>query len=666
MKTLTIILILVTSTAFAQKNEADSLKNILLLSGNNVTKIILLSKLGLAFAQQKKADSCILFGMQGLQLAKELKSISGEAEALHSLGHGYFVKDEIKKAITFYRQSLQLCENINYYGETQKESNLQIHLLSDLTRCYEKTKTDSGLYYRKRIVLLAQKFKFLQLEASRTHDIAYSYTDGGDFAKSFEYHYKALELAEKLNDIILTVSCYRSIGNLYCVLEDYQKAKYYLFEAIRINKKVEKYPPRFIFAHLSNVYEATNQLDSALYYGKLAYQGGIDGPETAELGYLIAIYAKANERAGNYAYAHHLYTQSIEACIKMNNSKTLSYAYLELAKLYFKESKIDSCILFAKKSYLIARLANVPKVVLDSSTLLTDVYKAGNNRDSILKYQGIMINIKDSVFSKNRIQRMQLINIEEQQRQNEIKAIEKQYANRVKWIIISIALLICLILMFLFYRNKTLQRKNTELQAALLEGQTTERKRVAADLHDNLGSTMSSLKWTMEAINTKNLLPEEQRVYLNLKEMLESAYNEVRLLSHNLLPEEFEKQGLKEALTVLVRKLNNNTKIRFSLDTAENVGKLDKKVEFELYSICLELVNNILKHSQATEAKIALTKDIKHLRLLVVDNGKGVEERSGEGKGLKNIRKRAETLKAQFSVKSEENQGVSNEILLPI
>ncbi|MBA4850496.1 sensor histidine kinase [Emticicia sp. BO119] len=209
-----------------------------------------------------------------------------------------------------------------------------------------------------------------------------------------------------------------------------------------------------------------------------------------------------------------------------------------------------------------------------------------------------------------------------------------------------------------------LMQENTKLQAALLQGQTTERKRVAADLHDNLGSTMSSLKWAMEAINIKNLLPEEQRVYSNLKEMLESAYNEVRLLSHNLLPEEFEKQGLQEALRSFIRKLNANTKISFSLDIATNVGKLDKKTEFELYTICLELVNNILKHSQATEAKIALTKDTNQLSLQVIDNGVGKFENNSEGKGLKNIEARIKGLSGSWETINHE--GWTHSIRIPI
>jgi len=149
-------------------------------------------------------------------------------------------------------------------------------------------------------------------------------------------------------------------------------------------------------------------------------------------------------------------------------------------------------------------------------------------------------------------------------------------------------------------KEVTLLQQNAELQAALLQGQTTERKRVAADLHDNLGTSLSALRWNLEAINAKNLNKNEQEAYQNLHSMIDKAYNEVRLLSHNLLPEDLEKQGLQAALQSFVRKINQNTSLKFILSFPENFPRLSPKIEFELYSICLELINNILKHAQAT------------------------------------------------------------------
>jgi signal transduction histidine kinase len=218
----------------------------------------------------------------------------------------------------------------------------------------------------------------------------------------------------------------------------------------------------------------------------------------------------------------------------------------------------------------------------------------------------------------------------------------------------------------LFYYSYVLKRKNKEISAAMLKGQTIERKRVAMDLHDNLGSTLSALWLSIDTIDQSKMNYEEKGIHQNLRENLEKAYNDVRLLSHNLLPEEFEKQGLTTILHGFVRKMNKNSKIRFALQIDEGFGRVDNKIEFELYSICLELVNNIIKHSKATEAKILLSHTEKQISLTVSDNGIGTFKNDSDGKGMKNVKARVESLNGTWEFKNIKNQGFLNKINIPV
>ena len=213
-------------------------------------------------------------------------------------------------------------------------------------------------------------------------------------------------------------------------------------------------------------------------------------------------------------------------------------------------------------------------------------------------------------------------------------------------------------------KQNTLLKKNAELQAALLKGQTIERQRVALDLHDNLGSTLSALWLSVDMIDKSKMNTEEKEIHQNLRENLEKAYNDVRLLSHNLLPEEFEKQGLTTILQGFVRKMNKNSTIKFELKIDDDFGRVDNKIEFELYSICLELVNNIMKHSKATEAKIALSRSEKQIKLIVSDNGIGTFKNESDGKGMKNVKARVESLNGVWNLQNIDNKGVVNEILI--
>lgn len=197
----------------------------------------------------------------------------------------------------------------------------------------------------------------------------------------------------------------------------------------------------------------------------------------------------------------------------------------------------------------------------------------------------------------------------------------------------------------------TLQSQNKEISEALVRGQKLERKRVAADLHDSLGGTLSAIRWTLSSFNPEGLTPKEQQVYESLVEMIHEAHQRVRFLSHNLLPEDLEKDGLSVSLEKLIEKLNRSNKTAFNSHITLN-ERLEKQTEFELYSICLELINNIIKHASATEAHLKLYRKGTDIYLEIFDNGKGIQAYVQEGKGLKNIQDRIASLKGKWQIES--------------
>ncbi len=215
--------------------------------------------------------------------------------------------------------------------------------------------------------------------------------------------------------------------------------------------------------------------------------------------------------------------------------------------------------------------------------------------------------------------------------------------------------------------NEELLHKNEEVQEALFKGQTIERKRVASELHDNLGGLLAAAKMSIKVLDPSQLSQREQQVYQNALQLISDAYKEVRLISHNLLPEELEKTGLAESLRRLVEKLNVNNYVRFHLDDTGLDRRLDKQTEFNLYNICLELTNNILKHSGATQATLRFLRVGTQLRVSVSDNGRGLSADVGsDGMGLGNIRTRAESIGASLDIDSAPGQGTAFTLVLPV
>ena len=213
--------------------------------------------------------------------------------------------------------------------------------------------------------------------------------------------------------------------------------------------------------------------------------------------------------------------------------------------------------------------------------------------------------------------------------------------------------------------NDQLRAKNREIEDALLRGQTLERKRMAADLHDSLGGLLAAIKTSMSALNPAHMAEREQQIYHNLLNMTKEAFAEIRYLSHNLQPDELEKHGLSEALIRLVSKLNLTQKITFRLDNAE-LPRLGKTTEFNLYSICIELCSNIIRHSEATEADILFRQFNNELNMIVKDNGCGMNPADATGMGLHNIQARMDLIRGRYEIHSGVGEGTTFIFILPV
>ena len=210
------------------------------------------------------------------------------------------------------------------------------------------------------------------------------------------------------------------------------------------------------------------------------------------------------------------------------------------------------------------------------------------------------------------------------------------------------------------HKNEELKHKNEEITKAVFKGQAIERKRLASELHDNLNTKIAALKWRVES--TEKPGPEELQSFVQI---LDDIYGDVRLIAHNLIPTDLETVGLIIAIQKLIKNLENHP-IEFHFLNKGFSHRLPIDLEYQVYNITLELINNILKHAQATKAWISLSHTGKEVVLTVTDNGIGLEAGAREkGVGLTNIKSRVEQLNGQISLPASSGKGATIHILLP-
>jgi len=219
-------------------------------------------------------------------------------------------------------------------------------------------------------------------------------------------------------------------------------------------------------------------------------------------------------------------------------------------------------------------------------------------------------------------------------------------------------------------KSLELSVKQNEIKRALFFGEEKERKRVAQDLHDGMGSLLSTLKLNAESIDlsSKKLEKKEAIAYQNVLEMIDKACTELRNISHNLMPSSLEHFGLKITLESLIERINSNGGTHFSFQIFNLEEKIDAQLEINIYRIILELVNNIIKHAKAKKASIQLIFENQLIMLITEDDGIGFNYSNQKvpGTGLLNIKSRTESMNGKINIDSKESRGTTIIIEIPI
>ena len=205
---------------------------------------------------------------------------------------------------------------------------------------------------------------------------------------------------------------------------------------------------------------------------------------------------------------------------------------------------------------------------------------------------------------------------------------------------------------------KQLLHQQSALGEQILKTQEDERKRIAEDLHDELGSSLAALKLQLQKSSLQN---NELEVILNV---VDRASSDTRNISHDLMPPEFKKTSLHKILTNYYSRLNTEINIKFDFVSTGSNGHFAKQDELIIYRIIMELTTNILKHSAATEATIQIIYYEKDLHIMTEDNGKGINKDATGGIGLRNIQSRVNYLRGQMNIDSNQN-GTTIIIQLP-
>ncbi|AWW31466.1 ATPase [Echinicola strongylocentroti] len=208
------------------------------------------------------------------------------------------------------------------------------------------------------------------------------------------------------------------------------------------------------------------------------------------------------------------------------------------------------------------------------------------------------------------------------------------------------------------------QQKNNHLKD-LIQTQEDERKRIAGDLHDSLGSLLSTIKIQLQGL--QNLQSPHIKGHQDTLRKMDEAIEEVRRIAHNMSPVSLRRFGLPSALQTLVEQINVSGQIQGELQILGMEERLAEQIELTIYRICQELVQNTLKHAQASRLHLQLIHHGDSLNITIEDNGLGMDQQKvTSGFGLLGIEAKVQMLNGTFDIESRPGKGCLVVIDIPL
>lgn len=207
-----------------------------------------------------------------------------------------------------------------------------------------------------------------------------------------------------------------------------------------------------------------------------------------------------------------------------------------------------------------------------------------------------------------------------------------------------------------------------ELLRSSIQAQEEERKRIAQDMHDELGAALSITRMhllqaeRLHGTNSERLLTDLHTI----RSLTESSLESMRRISHELMPVQLEKFGLVKTMETLAEQLNSAGKIELKLHIPAHFPSLDLEVELALYRIFMELINNTLKHAEANRITIELSLEEQVISGYYTDNGKGINpENIGSGLGHKSMEGRISSVGGTIAIGSTAQNGFNATLSMP-
>jgi two-component system, NarL family, sensor kinase len=558
--------------------------------------------------------------------------------------------------------------------------------------------------------------------------VGVSHNFQGNYAKSIEYYYYALEKAVEINDSTRIGNIYNNLGLSNKATGNYKDAYDFFLKALEQYKALKQVRNTSSAYHnIGLLYLELNNYERSRENFQLALEGFIETHDSIAItntinnlgavllkqneyglaieffnkGFVIA--EKINYLAGlcvlhqgkamvmhdqmDFEAAIDHYKKAMEIANQIQQTYQKANICLGLARVYMSTGQNTLALELAYEALALAEGMENKVMQYKAYEVLSYIHEQAGNLRKSLEYFRSYNSFKEELLNQTVVHQVYNLEVSNLNHANMLKELEierqdliiRNKTNTIYFIVIAFVLsVIGIYLLYINFRYRQVSKlQNTILilhekrAKAALEAEIKERTRIGTELHDSLGQMLSATRLQLEVLQQRKHLTEErikQLIDTSISSLSE-AFVELRSISHNLAPSLLSEKGLAEALKSLADRINQSKKFQVNLEMFGMDEPMDDLIEHSLFRIIQELISNTIKHANATHINIQLIRNDAEITLMAEDNGCGFDlddARINDKGGLHSIKSRVENLNCSLFIDSMIGRGTIVSIVVPL
>lgn len=503
---------------------------------------------------------------------------------------------------------------------------------------------------------------------------------GNRYSQALTQLYNVVETAAIQKDTLILIQAKTGIGWVLIEMEQYEDAIKWLYNAQQTSAS-KKYYSNYgaLYSNIAAAYNGLGNKDSALFYIDIAIKNARKNENLLFLATALSMQAKIFVDNGLLSKAGDPLNEVLAIRKKLNDPFYIVFDMSNLASYYAKNKQAQKGIALCMEGIALAKNMRLPSQLLMIYRALAENYKAAGNEKAYGKTLEDIISLKDSfnkINSSKMLAEMQAAN--EARKKEKIISDQKLNLTAKNYLLFGSALFATLVgiiiwLTFKNYKRKqklglalAIEKEKMLATQAVKDAEEAERKRIAADLHDNLGAQANAILYSTELLQHEK---EKDVLVTDLHHTAKDMLTSLRETLWVLKSKEIAASDIWIRIINFSRQINRHyPEIKISTEGFAPQLKLNSTRALNIVFIIQEAINNALRHSCAQTIRIGSEFSEELWRITVGDDGKGFDpaaiNHKQESYGLDNMKERAATVSLDLSIKTEMNKGTNVELLV--